>query len=742
MSGRYHRGMSGGRTGDVRCGPVDPSRDRVASSRRVLSEVIVNGWLCGDCKSVNSPSANNCYSCWTPRRFGEAPDPATLPPGVTPEQAHAERKQQLRPSRSDARSSRRRSWVVLSLITVTVAFNALTLAYMGAKGGSLGIALTVLSGEWSTMGSLMAISIVASVLGLLAAIAWFVWFDRVLANVPPLTGKWPEVSRVMAVVWWLVPFIGPFKGTFIVGHVYGLMAVARSPGMWLLGLWGIAWIGGTLAPSVAGFFVGWLPLPLAESVHLRDLVSNLGQISYIAAGFLAVALILALEHARDARMAGVTDALADEPEVPLEARLAGRTPRTPAEAGFASSPAPWPVSSPGWSTGAPGWPDDPMAQTGPGPSTAPPWPPIATQPAPPLTSAGPVTHADPFEPPENAKRRVRDRGPVPFEPILVMGALVLLGVVGGITMAGMADPFGSVGGLIGRGATDAPTPGAPTPGAPTPGASAPGASLGTQAPLTSPGSTASPAAPPSQAVDGPTPAPSITTPPPVPTAAPDVSSSPSMAPVPTHAPADLVARRLVRTVTEEPYRGLADVDATYTDGTGETSWSVRLGRMGDREWRLQEVRRPGADAEVLEQAILVNSVWERGARTDWVQRRKTDRDQATAPMFDLTDARQLSFVGLADTDGASLYRYEWDADDDRIQRFIRALGAVSGMTIASGEVLATERGVPVRLDLSLVGQASDGGVAPSLRMSVTYSEVGSDIEVRSPRAGPPLVVRH
>jgi hypothetical protein len=168
---------------------------------------------------------------------------------------------------------------------------------------------------------------------------------------------------------------------------------------------------------------------------------------------------------------------------------------------------------------------------------------------------------------------------------------------------------------------------------------------------------------------------------------------------------------------------------------------VRLGRSGAREWRLEELQRPGLDPEVLERVILVSTVWERGARTDWVQRRRADRDLTTPPVFDLVEAEQLTFEGTTDTDGARLYRVQWDAGETAIQRFIRGLGAAEGMIIASGELVATERGVPVSLELRLVGDAPEGAVDPSLSMTVRYSEVGSDIEIRTPRIGPPLVVR-
>jgi hypothetical protein len=214
-----------------------------------------------------------------------------------------------------------------------------------------------------------------------------------------------------------------------------------------------------------------------------------------------------------------------------------------------------------------------------------------------------------------------------------------------------------------------------------------------------------------------------------------------VAPARTPSPADLVARRVIRTVSDDRYRGLADVAATYTDGTGVATWDVRLGSVGDREWRLAQVERPGVDPEALERVVLPSTVWERGARTDWVQRRRAERDRPTPPLFDLTDAEQLSFVGTTEEDGVRLYRYEWQAGDTEIGRFIRGLGAAEGMTIVSSELITTERGIPVSLELSLVGDAPDGAVDPSLRMTVRYSEVGSDIEVRTPRIGPPLVVR-
>jgi len=124
------------------------------------------------------------------------------------------------------------------------------------------------------------------------------------------------------------------------------MAVAGSPGLWLLGLWGITWLGGTLVPGVAGFVVGWVPLPLEESIRLQDLISNLGQMSYITAGFFAAALILALEHARDVRTSGH----AQDADLEAGEALADRLARKAAP--VASTP-PGTLPAPAW-RGAPG----------------------------------------------------------------------------------------------------------------------------------------------------------------------------------------------------------------------------------------------------------------------------------------------------------------------------------------------------------------------------------------------------
>src|SRR5262249_31446670 len=133
-------------------------------------------------------------------------------------------------------------------------------------------------------------------------------------------------------------------------------------------------------------------------------------------------------------------------------------------------------------------------------------------------SVHPVTNADPFEPPAAVAAK-RERGPVPFQPLVAMGVLVALGVVAGLTFAGSPPP------------------------------------------------------PPDASLDDPewwmfgfpTPAPTRPAVPirfPVATSA-HPSAGPTPSPTPRPVTADTVARRLVRIATSDAFVGRMAVDARY-----------------------------------------------------------------------------------------------------------------------------------------------------------------------------------
>ena len=103
-----------------------------------------------------------------------------------------------RPTLTDARSSRGRSRLLLVLLALATTWSALTLAMLLARGGTLGLLMDMLASDTGVLSTVMLVSGIGVLLTVLTALAWFWWFDRVLRDVPPLTGQWPEQAGAPA----------------------------------------------------------------------------------------------------------------------------------------------------------------------------------------------------------------------------------------------------------------------------------------------------------------------------------------------------------------------------------------------------------------------------------------------------------------------------------------------------------------------------------------------------------------
>jgi hypothetical protein len=306
----------------------------------------VDGWFCSDCRSHNTPRAKRCYHCNLPRAYGETSpedqpvaivrsfargEPPARPAGDTSEAPvgpeastpggsdvpgagitiegalrtkRPGRPVRARPTIAQARSSRVRSRVVIALLAATIGWSALTTTILLARGGTMGLLLDLVSGDMAVVGLMLLFGGVGVLLTFATAMAWFVWFDRVLRNVPPLTGTWPDTGRAAAIGWWLVPIVGFIKAPRIVGDVYHRLSVPRTPGLWLIALWVLTWIGGTVGPTLATRVMGFVPMSLHDRMGMSDLIELLGSVSYVAAGFFAVAVVSAIEHASHTRAVG------------------------------------------------------------------------------------------------------------------------------------------------------------------------------------------------------------------------------------------------------------------------------------------------------------------------------------------------------------------------------------------------------------------------------------------------------
>ena len=209
-----------------------------------------------------------------------------------------------RPTVSDARSSEAGAWLLLVLLALATTWSALTLAMLLARGGTLGLLMDMLASDTGVLSTVMLVSGIGLLLTVVTALAWFWWFDRVLRNVPPLTGQWPDSAgapRRRAGGWSPSSAWSRRRASWATSTTGWPWRAPPACGCWACG--SSRWIGGTVAPWIAERVLGFLPLPLDLTLGLSDLISLLSQLSYIVAGVLAIALVLSIEHAQQMRMA-------------------------------------------------------------------------------------------------------------------------------------------------------------------------------------------------------------------------------------------------------------------------------------------------------------------------------------------------------------------------------------------------------------------------------------------------------
>jgi hypothetical protein len=296
----------------------------------------LEGWFCPQCKSLNRRGARRCYSC------GGSPEGSQATAGLplqmnVPMSAIGTRTLGVdRPVPAYGSANLRAAALVISL-ALSVAVTALLAVVYGAAEASSFNVLGYLSGN-GALDTVFALSLARVGLWIVTAFLWFVWFDRVLQNVPSLGAGWPASSRRGAIVWWFVPILNLFRPVRAVGDTYQRLSVPGTPGGWLPTFWWLAWIGAALVPLVGErvaviTFVTTHPT-LASAERTRQalvVLEALGDGLEVVAGVLAIAMVIVLQRAqkeRAALMAGAPQPTVAEPSVAISSnRLAG-TPMT------------------------------------------------------------------------------------------------------------------------------------------------------------------------------------------------------------------------------------------------------------------------------------------------------------------------------------------------------------------------------------------------------------------------------
>jgi hypothetical protein len=759
----------------------------------------VDGWLCGDCRSLNTPRAKRCYRCNLPRAFAET-DPdlesktivrsgqpgmpseaarpayagAPVPAPGTPPSTNT----RPRPTLADARSSRGRSRVLLVLLAATTAWSALSTAVLMTRGGTLGLLMALLDRDYGSLGTVAVLGLVSSLLGLLAALAWFVWFDRVLRNVPSLTGQWPDTGRAAAIGWWFVPVVGFIKAPRIVGDAYHRLSVRGTPGLWLIALWALTWIGGTIGPSIAVRVIAFLPFGVTVYLQLADVINLLGQASYVAAGILAMAVVMAIENASQVRRTEGGAALEASPgtaergagfEAALRAAAEANAVAKVEQFGVATASSA-PYRAPTW-TGAASLPGTggPAAAGRPGGTLLS----GSTRPALAL-GLSPSDATDPGADPRDATEPRAPAGiPVSDDDVPVLRPVLRPPAHAG-GAAAIAQPEGAAGStaIVFRRGEGAPPEGG-TPLDPEGEVLADGTRRPDHARARIPRwALALAMAAVGLAIAGgvllagragegprdlgtvfaddlisPRPDPGVLAATPVPAPASRAPATPAPTPKPTRTPtpsptpvAWIAAREALATSTfDQGWTGRFELQGNLrVEGRKPATWALSVARTGTDAWARSRISDPTAGLSLAtEEAMVGRTTWERTGRGPWGSRSRGFGDQPVEALFGVPSADGLTYLDTFREDGEVRFTFRIDqASDVLALGFLRALG-LGPLDRTDATVVTGVDGVPIRAALTYAGTTRAGKAR--LVIEVRYHDVGGSFTIASPKDGGPVI---
>lgn len=237
----------------------------------------------------------------------EAPQaPGPLPPAVTPPPfpggmtAAVPQGRYYKPAGTLARAA---AW----LIGISAALHAVDLLWSFYGIGLVSDLENTTEQEllrFDAVFGLVALGILASFLA--AAVAYWAWSRRLVANVPALAGGEPNHSPNSAVWWWFIPFANFVKPYQIIADVWRRLATTlHGERANLVVAWWVTYIVGNIVGTI------YARLPAAETVEEFN-----GQMSLniaadaltVVAGVLAVRMILELEKRSTTRAAAIVAA--------------------------------------------------------------------------------------------------------------------------------------------------------------------------------------------------------------------------------------------------------------------------------------------------------------------------------------------------------------------------------------------------------------------------------------------------
>lgn len=238
-------------------------------------------WVCGNCRSVNQPRENRCYRCRTPRDIGEA-DPAAMP--VSGQVPRRDTAAAIPPYRSTAGIAQLAQ--VLILVTIGVVGATGLILFLGRMTAAGDETLSVAGVEVFLPFAILQGAVVAA-----ALIAWGTWLSRVVANIPALTGEFPNVPPSFVLLQTLVPVANLYWIPSILRDVMTRIRAGGRGEALMIGAW-LCLVGAILLPRL-NVFASLIAPELGDAL---EGIAVIGLVALILQAIGGVLLFMLTQH--------------------------------------------------------------------------------------------------------------------------------------------------------------------------------------------------------------------------------------------------------------------------------------------------------------------------------------------------------------------------------------------------------------------------------------------------------------
>jgi hypothetical protein len=247
-------------------------------------------WMCGDCRSFNSPGASRCYRCRVPRKTSEMTEATAA---LTLATATKTRTLLAQANRLGARYHA--TWplaaLLIPIIAVATVTSVLQIPAMSALVGADGTTIE----DAALTQNMIRMTALSGGSYLLGVVLWSIWIARVVTNVPALVARWPRYGWLSALLGAWIPLINAKRPFAVVREVCSQLSERPNGAVLVAAAW---WLCVVLSYVGPYFVTIARVLGRQDPSALQSVItgSQFGQLFFVPAGIFAVGVVFSVER--------------------------------------------------------------------------------------------------------------------------------------------------------------------------------------------------------------------------------------------------------------------------------------------------------------------------------------------------------------------------------------------------------------------------------------------------------------